>query len=336
MFKILSLDGGGIRGTFIAAFLAKIQASIDQPLVSYFDLIAGTSTGGLIAVALAMGITPEEIEKLYKNEGPQIFTRPPPELSALKRRSIDAVLRRLAPSLDAEWLYRAKYNSEPLKTALEKRLNDKILEEALCRLVVPSVDLTAGKVIVFKTPHRPNFVRDRKFRAVDVVLATTAAPSYFPSASIEIGSSYCDGGIWANNPALVGYVESLAISRECLRQEIDPCFSEGEIFMVSIGTGRASYFVQPNNNESGLRWWANRLLDISGEAQSEGIHWQMEYILGDRYKRINFDIPDGNWSLDSTENIDALLYIGSQRATENFPYLKSTFLAQPCTRYSPF
>jgi patatin-like phospholipase/acyl hydrolase len=77
MFKILSLDGGGIQGAFIAAFLAKIQENVSEALVQYFDLITGTSTGGLIAVALGMGVTPQDIMALYEKEGPSIFTRSP-------------------------------------------------------------------------------------------------------------------------------------------------------------------------------------------------------------------------------------------------------------------
>jgi uncharacterized protein len=336
VFKILSLDGGGIRGAFIAAFLAKIQENLNVALVKYFDLIAGTSTGGLIAVAVGMGITPQDIRDLYEFEGPSIFTRPPAQLPSLKRRFLDAILQHIAPSLDAEWLFRSKYAAEPLKTALTKRLNDRRLGEAQCRLVIPSVDLTAGKVVVFKTPHRPNFVRDRHFRAVDIILATTAAPSYFPGASIDSGSLYCDGGVWANNPALVGYVEAVKISNECKRQGIDPQFSHETIRLLSIGTGRAAYFVSSNVEQSGLKWWAPRLLNISGETQSEGIHWQMEYLLGERYNRINFDIPGGNWSLDSLENVSALLHLGSQRATESFPKLRASFFAQENLNYTPF
>jgi uncharacterized protein len=95
VFKILSLDGGGIRGTFPAAFLAKIQENLDLPLVRYFDLIVGTSTGGLIAVALGMGIAPKDIRDLYELEGPPIFTRQDPQLSAITRRFIQALLSRI-------------------------------------------------------------------------------------------------------------------------------------------------------------------------------------------------------------------------------------------------
>ena len=336
VFKILSLDGGGIRGAFIAAFLAKVQESVDEPLIRYFDLITGTSTGGLIAVALGMGVSPQEIRAFYEKDGPSIFTRRPPQLSNAKRSLIDFVLRRAAPGLDAEWIFHPKYSSDLLRTILAKKLGRRLLGESYCRLAIPSVDLAAGKAVVFKTPHRPNFVRDRHFQAVDVILATTAAPSYFPAASIEVGSCYCDGGIWANNPALVGYVEAIRISRDCTRAGIDLHFGQDDIHLLSIGTGRASYFLRPNIEDSGLKWWAPRLLNISGETQSEGIHWQMEYLLGERYSRINFDIPDGDWGLDAVTNIGALLHFGSQRATENFSYLSARFFAEANSNYTPF
>jgi uncharacterized protein len=342
VFKILSLDGGGIRGAFIAAFLSKLQESLNQPLIKYFDLIAGTSTGGLIAVALAMGIAPNEIRQLYEFEGARIFTRSPSQLSKAKRLIWNAILRGVsfrlgAPlGLDADWLYRSKFTSASLETILRAKLGARLLQEAQCRLAIPSVDLTTASVVVFKTPHRPNFVRDRNFRAVDVILATTAAPSYFPSAAIGAGSLYCDGGVWANNPALVAYVEAVKISQECLRPGIDLPFNQDSIHLLSVGTGRTSYFAKPNVDSPGLMWWAPRLLNISSEAQSEGIHWQMQYLLGARYTRIDFDIPEGDWSLDSTNNIPALLHLGSEQATQQISNLRRTFLLGLGSGYSPF
>jgi patatin-like phospholipase/acyl hydrolase len=215
MFKILSLDGGGIRGAFIAAYLARIQQNLDRPLVDYFDLIAGTSTGGLIAVALGMGVPPDEIKEFYQAKGPEIFARPPNRLPAWKRRAIDACLNQVAVGIDAEWLFRCKFESGPLRTAIQKRLQNRLLGEAATRLAIPATDLTTAQGTVFKTPHRPRFIRDRYFTACDVIMATTAAPTYFPTVSIGHGSAYCDGGIWANNPAVVAYVEAVKISQEC-------------------------------------------------------------------------------------------------------------------------
>jgi hypothetical protein len=335
------LDGGGIRGAFIAAFLAKLQEHLDQPLIKYFDLVTGTSTGGLIAVALAMGTEASELRELYETQGEAIFKRPPEKLSAVKRYALNKIFRLnllglASLGLDAEWLYQSKFDSASLKQILTLKLGDKRLADAQCRLAIPSVDLTAAKTIVFKTPHRPDFVRDRHFRAVDVILATAAAPSYFPGASIEPGSSYCDGGVWANNPAMVGYVEAVRISRDCLRPEIDPRFNENAIHLLSIGTGRASYYAGANSNKVGLIWWAPRLLNLGGQAQSEGIHWQMQYLLGERYTRIDFSIPEGEWALDSVGNIPALLHFGSDQAVQRFNYLKHQFFSELSVKYTPF
>jgi hypothetical protein len=336
VFKILSLDGGGIRGAFIAAFLARIQQNLERPLIDYFDLIAGTSTGGLIAVALGMGIRPEDIKEFYQAAGPLIFARPPFRLPAWKRRVIEACLSRIAPAIDAEWLFRAKFESAPLREAVQQQLQQRLFGEARVRLVIPAVDLTAARGVVFKTPHRPHFIRDRHFSACDVIMATTAAPSYFAPASITVGSAYCDGGIWANNPAIVGYVEAIKISQECNRPDVDPRFTHQDISLLSVGTGTRRHFAKLNDGDTGLRWWGPRFLSISGETQSEGIHTQAQYLLGDRYMRVDFEIPEGKWDLDSVDNLDALIHLGDQHAVVNFPGVQARFLAECNAAYSPF
>jgi uncharacterized protein len=336
VFKILSLDGGGIRGAFIAAFLARLQQNLERPLIDYFDLIAGTSTGGLIAVALGMGIHPEEIKEFYQTAGPLIFARPAFRLPTWKRRIIEACLSRLAPAIDAEWLFRAKFDAAPLREAIQQQVQQRLFGEARIRLVIPAVDLTAARGVVFKTPHRPHFIRDRHFSACDVIMATTAAPSYFAPASITPGSVYCDGGVWANNPAIVGYVEAIKISQECNRPNVDRPFTHRDISLLSIGTGTRRRFSKPNECDTGLRWWGPRLLSISGETQSEGIHSQAQYLLADRYMRVDFEIPDGKWDLDSLDKLDALIHFGDQRAVSSFPAVRERFLTECNAAYSPF
>jgi uncharacterized protein len=257
-------------------------------------------------------------------------------LPAWKRRIIEAFLSRFAPAIDAEWLFRSKFDSAPLRLEIEKRLQLRLFGEARARLVIPAVDLTTARCVVFKTPHRPHFIRDRHFRARDVIMATTAAPSYFTPATINVGSAYCDGGIWANNPAIVAYVEAIKISRECNRPGIDPRFTQQDISLLSIGTGTRRHFSKPADGDSGLRWWGPRLLSISGETQSDGIHSQAQYLLGNGYTRIDFEIPEGKWDLDSVENLDTLIHFGDQRAVESFPAVRAKFLAECNTAYSPF
>jgi uncharacterized protein len=336
VFKILSLDGGGVRGAFIAAFLARIQQNLERPLIDYFDLIAGTSTGGLIAVALGMGISPGDIKEFYQTDGPRIFTRPAPRLPAWKRSLIEVFLSKLMPSVDAEWLFSSKFEAGLLREAIQQRLQQRLIGEARIRLVIPAVDLTTARGVVFKTPHRPNFIRDRHFSACDVIMATTAAPSYFPPTSINVGSAYCDGGIWANNPTIVGYAEAIKISEECHRPDIDPRFTHRDISALSIGAGKRRYFSKPSGSDTGLLWWGPRLLSISGETQSAGIHSEAQYLLGDRYTRVDFEIPEGKWDLDSVDNLGTLIHFGDQSAVDHFPSLRAKFFGKRNLAYTPF
>ena len=163
MRRILSIDGGGIKGVFPASFLAEVEDAIGDKVARYFDLIVGTSTGGIIALGLGLGMSAREILGFYEKAGPTIFGG-----------------RRTWLSLK-HWGW-AKYSAEPLRTAVESTFGTKRLGDSITRLVIPSFNLTTGEVHVFKTCHHPKFERDYLVRAVDVALATSAAPtSVMPS-----------------------------------------------------------------------------------------------------------------------------------------------------------
>ncbi|GAB3141675.1 CBASS cGAMP-activated phospholipase [Marisediminicola antarctica] len=192
MKRILSIDGGGIKGVFPAAFLADLETELDAPLASYFDLITGTSTGGIIALALGIGIPAIDILRFYEERGPEIF-RGGKGLGRLKQ------------------LVSAKYNPAPLRAALIDVFGDRKLGECKTRLMIPSLDLETGAVHVMKTAHHPRFERDYKLSVVDVALATAAAPTYFPTHRLAAGIPLVDGGMWANNPMGAAAVEALGI-----------------------------------------------------------------------------------------------------------------------------
>ena len=126
--RILCIDGGGIHGTFPAALLAELEQHLDNPIGSYFDLIAGTSTGGIIAIALSLGYQASEILDLYETRGPEIFG----QLRHNPRRFVLRLSRRL------RWLYRHKYGPEALRDALHTTLGEKRIGDAQTRLVVPA------------------------------------------------------------------------------------------------------------------------------------------------------------------------------------------------------
>ena len=166
--KILSLDGGGIRGVFPAAFLAKLEEQIGAPIASYFDLIAGTSTGGIIAIGLGLGIPASDILKLYEEQGPGIFDQGHGKVRDwMKQRA-----------LAARHLVTSKYRSEPLRNALTGILGDRRLGESRTRLVIPAWHPMLEHVYVYKTAHHPRLETDWKTAALDCAMATAAAPTF--------------------------------------------------------------------------------------------------------------------------------------------------------------
>jgi patatin-like phospholipase/acyl hydrolase len=201
VYRILSIDGGGLLGTLPAAFLAAIEEYTNRPIGDFFDLIAGTSTGGIIAIGLGMGMRASEVLKLYVEQGPSIFSQNHGPLGNWLRRR-----HRLARSL-----FRAKYSSDELKAALTEILGDKKLGDSSRRLLIPAWNPTTRDIYIYKTPHHQRLRTDYKVRAVDVALGTAAAPTYFPRHFNEHDVGLLDGGVWANNPVAIAVVEALSM-----------------------------------------------------------------------------------------------------------------------------
>jgi len=197
-FRILSLDGGGIMGAFTASVLATYEKECKQRtgkgLVDHFDLITGTSTGGIIAIGLAMGANAQEVCSFYETRGPQIFPA---------GGGMGGWIRLMRN------LVRPKFSPRALRAAIQQVVGDRPLAEAKTRLVVPAYNAEMGRVYLFKTPHHPWYEYDRDLPAVDVAMATSAAPTYFPAHHIPGRGTFIDGGVWANCPAMVGFVEAV-------------------------------------------------------------------------------------------------------------------------------
>lgn len=332
-FRILSLDGGGIRGVFITACLARLERQLNQPLARYFDLLAGTSSGGFIAALLGFGYSAGEVHGFFKGYGPRIFERRAPA-HGLVRRLVDPCLRRIGVEL--EWLNASRYKPDTFAWALGELFGERRLGGSRSRLVIPAVDLASGRVVVFKTPHRPGLVRDRKLLTRDVVLAACAAPTYFPHVALARGTAYTDGALWANNPGIVAYGEALRICEHRRRRGIDPPFADSDVRVLSIGTGRKREFASPRPSDTGLKWWAPRIVDVMGHAQSEGTNFQMRYLLGPRYTRIDFAIPDSTWRLDATDKVDGLEREGFAKGDAFLPRLRQPFFEAVAPDYRPF
>ena len=237
-FRILSIDGGGIRGIFPATFLAGLErhylggASVAQ----YFDLIAGTSTGGIIALGLAAGLTSAELADLYIQRGCEIF---PPA-----RKGLFGTARRWMEDLSQ--FVRHRYDRKALMAMLNEILGEQKFGQAQNRLCVPSFDGRYGEVYIFKTPHHPDFRKDGKELMTKIAAATAAAPTFFQPLE-DGGYTFVDGGVWANNPIMIALVDVLTcfdVARENVR-------------ILSLGCGDDPYVVGHLKVRMGglLPWW---------------------------------------------------------------------------------
>ncbi len=198
VFKILCIDGGGIKGLYAATILKKFEEWNNCLVSDHFDMICGTSTGGIIALGISQKIPMTQICEFYKQHGPLIF---------------DEKNRRFLRTLRDSWkqiFCRGKFSDENLKAALIDVFGNKKIKDSENLLCIPSYSYTHANNIVFKFDHKEGGLeRDNDRTYVEVALATSAAPTYFPLAQID-KEQFIDGGVWANNPTLVGLIEALS------------------------------------------------------------------------------------------------------------------------------
>lgn len=195
IFKILSIDGGGIKGLYSSTILEHFEKKYGGHASDYFDMICGTSTGGLIALALSLKIPAVEISKVYSEKGKLIFP---------KRTKFGGKIRQA--------LWKGKYGDNQLKKVLTDLFGEREIKESNNLLCIPSYSFTDARPWIFKYDHKEGeLTRDNKAKYVDVALATSAAPTFFPLAEIDYYDSkqFIDGGVWANNPSLSGLIEAL-------------------------------------------------------------------------------------------------------------------------------
>lgn len=299
-FKILSIDGGGIKGLFSAEVLKSIEEQFDHPVSEYFDMICGTSTGGLIALSLSLNIPAYEIVEFYKNEGPKIF----PNKTQLSRRL--AFCRQL--------FWRAKYSNKELQRALVNIFGDRKMEDSNSLLCIPSYNLTAGRPKVFKSPLIINgenkWPYDAGLKMKDVALATSAAPTYFPV--YQIGNEYfTDGGVWCNNPAICGLTEAFCyfLNKEFAIDNAIVKYTSIQILSISSVNQPNSWSSKRKKDRSALKWLSgNKLLQPFMEGQSYFTdHFIKTLIksngslgLNIHYKRISHP----NLSVEKINNVD--------------------------------
>jgi len=203
-FQILSIDGGGLKGIFPATILAKWEEATGRSAASSFDLIAGTSTGGIIALALGLGIPAKEIVDLYKRHAGEIFPGSHEGENLLSRKT-----KRFWAELMG-WAMGQRYSSRGIQRIMKDRVGGRFLGESSTRLLIPSYNPDGEKnIYIYKTAHHPRLENDYKVSAEEVALATSAAPTYLAPFKHRDGFELLDGGLWANNPVALAVVEAL-------------------------------------------------------------------------------------------------------------------------------
>lgn len=235
-FRVLSIDGGGMRGLYSASYLAALEDGFSirrqekngLDISSVFDLIVGTSTGAIIGCGLAHGVTPKRMARLYRENARSIFPVVVP--SGPNFRSAKSLCWRMFSV--GRWNHLA-VGENGLRKALLSVFGDITLGQLYLKnniaLAIPSVDMGTYKPWVFKTPHlKDSNGRDNDYSVVDVCLASSAAPIFRSLAALKKPGSeefdvFADGGLWANNPIMVALVESLRIlkDRDALGEDIE-------------------------------------------------------------------------------------------------------------------
>jgi patatin-like phospholipase/acyl hydrolase len=266
-FQILSLSGGGYLGLYTITVLSEFERRIKRPIASCFDLLAGTSIGGIIALGLAAEKSTDQIKVAFEKNGAAIFSsRPAPKTKAGELADFIRSFRS------------ARYRSEPLRQTIVQILGANTLMGDLRHpVIVPAVNLTKGKPQIFKTDHHPDFKVDHTRNVVDVALATSAAPTYFPIATIG-DEMFADGGLFANSPDLVALHEAEYFFKK----------KPEDIHILSVGTTTSKFsFSYTHGLNLGALAWARRFPQVLLSANQLDVEYMLRHKLGERYLRID-------------------------------------------------
>lgn len=295
--RVLSIDGGGIRGLIPALVLEELERRCGRPVSALFDLMVGTSTGGILVLALAApaadGVTPRMpaslLPELYDREGPGIFSR-----SLLKT------------VLSGDGWLDERYEPDGLKEALTRYLGATRLSAALTPVVVTAYDIEAREAFFLKS-RRARERADDDGLMRDAALATAAAPTYFPPAEV-FDRALVDGGVYAANPAMCAYAEARAHHGE-------------PAVLLSLGTGRAS---RPLPREQVRGWgrleWARPIVDVILDAGDDTVDYQLRQVMpGPGYRRLQVELTEASGALDdaSPANLRALRREGERLLREH-------------------
>jgi patatin-like phospholipase/acyl hydrolase len=302
--KVLSIDGGGIRGLIPAMILAKIEEMTSKPICQLFDLIAGTSTGGILSLALTVpskdnkdmpAHSAEDLIKLYTDKGKKIFS--------------SNIFHKIS-SLDG--VSEEKYPATGIESVLKEYFGQSMLSDSLTHVLVPAYELGLRSPFFFKSRHAKNPKKENHdFQMWQIARSTSAAPTYFEPYKLDIGDkggadyyAFIDGGVFANNPALCAYAEAKVMFG-----------NTPDILMLSLGTGKRTRCIPYDEAKDwGLLKWAKPILGTVFDGVSDTVDYQLGQILPDNlYYRIQASLAQlGKDEMDdaSEENIHELKLLG--------------------------
>ena len=267
--KVLAIDGGGIRGLIPARVLAEIERRCGRRAGELFDLVAGTSTGAIIACGLTRPdpLAAEEIAQIYLDDGPQIFHR-----SLLKRIT------------SADGYLDERYDSDGLVTSLRRHVGTVRLADASPAILLTAYDLERRRAVFLR--------RDDDLSMVEAAHAGAAAPSYFEP--VRVGpTTLVDGGVFATNPAMCAYAET--------EGDLD--------VLVSLGTGEQTRPLPYEQvKDWGRLEWARPVLDVVFDGTADAVDFQLGALLGAGYVRLQTPLDEASDEFDDVtpENLAAL------------------------------
>lgn len=315
--RILCLDGGGIVGTQPASFLASLEEGLDRPIGEYFDLIAGTSTGGILAIGLGLGLSAKELLQLYVERGPHIFGADGIGLSNYLMRVGRWMKHWVAP----------KHDAGALRRELEAILGQKRLGEARTRLLIPAWDPAHRSVYIFKTAHHPRLKTDYVRMAVDAAMATAAAPTYFKRHTTAEHVGLFDGGVWANNPIALAVVEAISVLQ----------WPASSLRVLSLGCVNEVYALGATPGKFNI---VGDLARLFMDGQSRGALGMAKLLTGHEYEREAIfrycpNVPKDLFKLDDTSKISELRGMGAAAARKERPRLEPVFFKAPAEQFEP-
>ncbi|MDO3388142.1 CBASS cGAMP-activated phospholipase [Gilvimarinus sp. SDUM040013] len=322
--QALALSGGGYKGLYTATVIADFEDHTQIPFAKHFDLLSGTSIGGIIALALAAEISAQEIVSQLETNGAKIFTPLEPLNNLL--HPFRARMRKSGFDIN-RGICKAKHSADPLRETLESIFGDRTIGDLKHRILIPSVNWTKGGPQFFKTPHHSRFTRDRSKSLVNVALATSAAPIYLPNHEFD-DQIYVDGALVGNAPGLFAHHELLHNTE----LEDGPILGdEKNIRLLAIGALSAKITAnQKESTDRGLLSWKGDLFSLMMASQEGVTDFMLKQKLGEEgYYKIDVELsPEQNKSVDldmttiaATRTIKGLARSSAQDAS-GVPFVK--------------